>query len=75
MTTILSILVLISSLALIISVLIAEPAESNMGVITGGASDSFWDGNKGSSKDVMLNKITIAASIISVISLVLLAKY
>ena len=46
-----------------------------MGVITGGASDSFWDGNKGSSKDVMLNKITIAASIIFVISLVLLAKY
>ena len=67
MTTILSILVLIS-------VLIAEPAESNMGVITGGASDSFWDGNKGSSKDVMLNKITIAASIVFVISLVLLAK-
>ncbi len=75
MTTILSILVLISSLTLIISVLMSEPAESNMGVITGGASESFWDGNKGNSKDAMLNKVTIVASVVFVVSLVLLAKF
>lgn len=75
MTTILSVLVLVSSLTLIISVILSEPSDGNMSVITGGASESFWDGNKGSGKDAMLNKVTIVASIVFVVSLILLAKF
>lgn len=75
MTSFFSVLVLISSIVLIISVIVAEPAESNMNVITGGASESFWEGNKSGSKEALLNKITIVASVVFVISLLLLAKF
>lgn len=75
MTTILSALILISSIVLIIMVLISEPVENNMAALTGGGSDSFWDSNKGSSKEAMINKITIVAAIVMAVSLILLAKF
>ena len=74
MTTLLSILVLLSSLTLIVTVLVSEPVENNMGVITGGNSESFWGGNKGNSKPAMLNKVTIAAAVVLLLSLILLLK-
>lgn len=75
MTTILSALILISSIVLIVMVLISEPVENNMAALTGGSSDSFWDSNKGSSKEAMINKITIVAAVVMAVSLILLAKF
>lgn len=75
MTTFLSILVLISSVTLIVLTLISEPAENNMSAIMGGgASESFWDGNKGNSKEAMINKLNIIAGIVLAVSLILLAR-
>lgn len=75
MTTFLSILILISSITLIVMVLISEPVENNMAALTGGNSESFWESNKGSSKEAMVNKITIVAAIVMAVSLILLTKF
>lgn len=58
MTTVLSILILVSSIALIVSALISEPAENNMSAIMGGgASDSFWEIIKAIVKKLWLTKL------------------
>lgn len=77
MTTILSILVLISSIALIVATLISEPVENNMSALMGGsgASDSFWGNNKGNSKEAMLTKVNIIAAVVLAVSLILLARF
>lgn len=75
MTTVLSILVLISSITLIVLTLISEPAENNMAaIIGGGASESFWEGNKGNSKEAIINRVNIIAAIVLAVSLILLAR-
>lgn len=75
MTTVLSILVLISSITLIVLTLISEPAENNMAAIMGGgASESFWEGNKGNSKEAIINRVNIIAAIVLAVSLILLAR-
>lgn len=75
MTTVLSILVLISSITLIVLTLISEPAENNIAAIMGGgASESFWEGNKGNSKEAIINRVNIIAAIVLAVSLILLAR-
>lgn len=75
MTTVFSILVLVASVILILAVAISEPAENDMSAILGGNSDSFWENNKGNSKEAKLNKLIICASIVFLVSLILLLKF
>lgn len=75
MTTVLSLLIVASSIVLIGSVLLSEPAEGGMNALTGGSSDSFWGSNRGNSREAMLNKATIAAAVVFMVSLLLIAKF
>lgn len=74
MVTFLSLLIVASSIVLIISVLMSEESDGGMSALTGG-SDSFWDSNKGNSKTAKLNKATVVAAVVFIISLLLIAKF
>lgn len=73
MTTFLSALIVLASIGLIAVVILSEPSQGGMGAITGG-SESFWDSNKGKSKEAMLNKLAIVCSIVFAVSLLIIAK-
>ena len=76
MVTALSVLVLVSSVAMIACWVVSEPAEDGMGALTGQSNtDSFWDASRGDSKKVLINRVTILSGIVFTISLLLLAKY
>ncbi len=73
MTTFFSILVLASSLALIISVVLQEGSEDGLSALSGGGSDSLWGKSKGKSRGDMLRRITVVSSVIFIISTLFLA--
>ncbi|MBC8589492.1 preprotein translocase subunit SecG [Paratissierella segnis] len=68
MTMFFSVLILISSISLIISVLLQEGSEEGLGTIGGNAPESLWGKNRGTSKQAMLQRVTIIAAIIFLIS-------
>lgn len=72
MTTLFSILVLISSIALIVSVALQESKEEGFGAITGDSSASLWGKTRGKSREDVLKRITVASSVIFFISTILL---
>lgn len=76
MITILSVLILASSICLIVSTIIAEPADNSPQQMLGGGTnaESFWQQNKGSSKEALINKVNIIASIVLAISLIIMAR-
>lgn len=73
MTTMFSILILVSSLSLIVSVLFQEGSDEGLGAMSGNSPDSLWGKNRGTSKQAMLQKITIVSAIIFIISAIALA--
>lgn len=74
MQTFFSVLILVSSVSLIISVLLQEGADEGLGSIGGGnAADSLWGRNRGTSKEAILQKITIVAAAVFIISAIVLA--
>lgn len=75
MTTLFSILVFISSIALIVSVALQESKEEGLGTISGDSSASLWGKTRGKSREDILKRITIISSVIFFISiLILVAK-
>ncbi len=69
-----TILILVSSVAVIIAVLAQEDKSGGLsGAISGGASESAWSQGKGRSFEVILNKLIIVAGVIVVISSVVLS--
>lgn len=69
-----TILIIISSLAVIISVVAQEDKSGGLsGAISGGASESAWSQGKGRSFEVILNKLIIIAGVVVVISSVVLS--
>lgn len=72
MTLFFSILVLLSSFALIISVVLQESKEGGMGAITGG-TDSLFGSTRGKTRDDMLKRITVISAVIFMISTLVLA--
>lgn len=64
MTMFFSVLILISSISLIISVLLQEGSEEGLGTISGNAPESLWGKNRGSSKQAMLQRVTIISAVI-----------
>ncbi len=73
MTILFSILILLSSLALIISVLLQESKSEGLGAIGGGSTNSLWGKNRGTSYEDMLKRITTVSAVIFIISALVLA--
>jgi preprotein translocase subunit SecG len=73
MATFFSVLILLSSISLIISVLLQEGSEEGLGTIGGNAPESLWGKNRGTSKEAMLQRVTIVSAIIFIISALALA--
>ncbi len=60
----LGILTVIAAIAVIVLVALQNSKKGMSGVITGGNGGSYYDRNKSSSKEAVLNKITIAACVV-----------
>lgn len=72
MTTLFSVLMLISSITLIVSIVMQESKSEGLGAL-GGGSDSLFGKSIGTSRQAMLRKVTIASSIVFIISAIALA--
>lgn len=72
MTTIFTVIFLISSIALIVSVLLQDEKSQGLGTLTGG-KDSFFGSAKSRGKDFLLSKITTISAIVFMISALVLA--
>lgn len=72
MVTVFSTLILISALALIISVLFQESKTEGMGAITGG-SQNVWGRGAPRTKEVVLHKITIVSAVVFMASAIIIA--
>jgi preprotein translocase subunit SecG len=68
MATFFTVLMLISSIVLIVSVLMQESKQEGLGSIGGGATDSIFGKSIGTSKQALLRKVTIVASVVFMIS-------
>jgi len=68
-----SILLLISALAVIVSVLLQESNEGGLGTVYGDAPSSLWGANRGKSKETILQRITIISAAVFIISTLVLA--
>lgn len=74
MQTFFSVVLLASALGVIISVLLQEGSEGGIGAIGGGGGPSaLWGKNKGTSKEAILQRITIIAAVVFMISTIVLA--
>ncbi len=73
MQSVFSAFVLISALGLIISVLLQEGDEGGLGAVGGNSPESLWGKNRGSSKDAILQRVTIISAVVFVISTLVLA--
>lgn len=67
------IVLILASLAIVIVVLISESKEQGLtSAIGGGYNESFYEGNKGRTKDAKLNRFTkVAAVLLFIITLAL----
>ncbi len=72
MQTVLSIIVFAASLVLIISVLLQEGKDAGMGSTVGGNTDVLFGKNKARGMQPMLQRITIIASIIFMLSVLVM---
>lgn len=73
MQNVFSILILVSSLTLIVSVLLQEGNDEGIGALGGNSPDSQWGKSRGTSKEVLLQRVTIAAAVVFMISALILA--
>lgn len=73
MTIFFSILVLLSSLALIISVVLQEGNDEGISALSGGASGSLFGKSRGTTRADMLKRITVVSAVIFMISTLVLA--
>lgn len=72
MESLLVVLSLASSIALIVSVVMQDGAEQNMGAISGSAAP-IWGQAKGQSKNDVLKRITIVAAVVFMLAHLALA--
>lgn len=73
MVTFISLIVAISSIAVIISVVLQESSQVGLGTMDGSAGGSDWGANRGTSKKEMLKKVTMVSSAVFFISTIVLA--
>lgn len=68
-----SILILISSIALIVSVLFQESKSEGLGAAYGGTTESFFSRSGSRTIEAMLAKVTTVSAIVFMISAIVLA--
>lgn len=73
MQTFFSVTILASSLTLIMSVLLQEGNAEGLGSLGGNSPDSQWGKNRGTSKQALLQRLTIVAAVVFMISALVLA--
>ncbi|MEW8973809.1 MAG: preprotein translocase subunit SecG [Tissierellaceae bacterium] len=73
MQTLFSVLLLVSALGVIGSVLFQEGEEGGLGAIGGSAPESLFGSNRGTSKQAMLQRVTVISAVVFIISTLVLA--
>ena len=73
MTNLFSVLILASSLGIIVTVAMQDGSSEGMGAIGGNSSNASFGSARGSSRQDVLKKITVASAVIFIISALVLA--
>ena len=73
MTSLFSVLILASSLAIIVAVAMQDGSSDGMGAMGGNASNLAFGSARGSSREDILKKITVVSAVIFIISALVLA--
>ena len=55
------------------SILLQEGSSEGLGTLGGNSPDSLWGKNRGTSKEAMLQKVTIVAAVVFMVSALVLA--
>jgi len=71
MQNVLSVIILLASIAIIAAVMLQEPKREGLGAAYGGSTNIF--GQSGSGKDALLNKVTIVAFIVFLVAAIAIA--
>lgn len=71
MVTFLNVVILLASLAIIVSVMMQEPKEGGMGIVDGSETNLFSKSSVG--KDALLSKITVIAFVVFLLSAIAIA--
>lgn len=75
MSTLFSVLMLVASITMIVSIVMQESKSEGLGATGGGSADSLFGKSIGTSRQAMLRKVTIASSIVFIISAIALAAF
>lgn len=75
MRTLLSVIIAISCLVVIIAVMLQESKQAGLGTLDGSADSSGWGSHTGTSRKQMLEKTTLIASIVMMVSLIAVAAF
>lgn len=73
MSTILSLILGLASLAIIVSVVMQEPDSGGLGALDGSSNDAAWGASRGASRDDVLKRVTIIGAIVFFVAAILLA--
>lgn len=73
MATFLSVILAITAIVLIVAVMVQETSQAGLGTIDGGASGG-WGANRGTSRDEILNRVTVVSSVVFFIAIMALNK-
>lgn len=75
MQTFFSVLLLISAVAVIVSVLLQEGSQGGVGASMGGSSapESMWSKGGGQTKELVLKKVTMISAAVFMVSTLILA--
>lgn len=68
MVALFSVLNLAASIAVIISVIMQEGASEGLGAVGGASANSLFGSTRGNSKEEILKRITVVASVVFIIS-------
>lgn len=75
MSTLFSVLMLVASITMIVSIVMQESKSEGLGAMGGGSADSLFGKSIGTSRQAILRKVTIASSIVFIISAIALAAF
>lgn len=73
MRTFLSVIIAISCIMVIVSVVLQESKQAGLGTLDGSVESANWGSHSGTSRKQMLEKTTLIASIVMMISIIAVA--
>ena len=71
---ILAVLLILIAVAIVLLVLFQDTNDRGMGTLAGSSNDSFYNSNKGRTKDVLMRKLTIGLGIAYVAIVIVIGK-